>query len=61
MSLLVNCMRLQESTGKKYKGKLYPKWHIVIPNNDIERLGWSKGMELVGIIAENIYIIKPRR
>lgn len=54
-------MRLQKSTGKIYKGKIYHKWHIVIPNEDIERLGWSKGMELKGVVADNMYIIKPRR
>ena len=54
-------MKLQKSTGKIYKEKTYPKWHIVIPNKDIEQLGWYKGMELEGIIAENMYIIKPRR
>lgn len=53
-------MKLQKSIGKKYGGKKYHKWHIVIPNKDVERLGWPKGMELVGIIAEDMYILKPQ-
>lgn len=45
-------MLLQESKGKIYKGKVYPKWHIVIPNDDIKRLGWEKGMELEGTVIK---------
>lgn len=54
-------MKLQESKGKIYKGKVYPKWHIVIPNEDIERLGWEKGMELNGFVADGVYVVKPKK
>lgn len=53
-------MILQKQKGKIYKGKQYPKWVIVIPNEDIERLGWEKGMELKGFVADRVYILKSK-
>ena len=53
-------MKLQKGKGKIYKGKVYPKWHIVIPKNDIEALGWKEGVELKGIVADGMYILKPK-
>ena len=51
-------MILQKQKGKMYKGKQYPKWVIVIPKNDVEKMGWEEGMELEGIIANDMYILK---
>jgi hypothetical protein len=39
-------MRLQKHFSRKFKGKQYYKWVIVIPDEDIVELGWKEGEEL---------------
>jgi bifunctional DNA-binding transcriptional regulator/antitoxin component of YhaV-PrlF toxin-antitoxin module len=50
-------MKLQKHKAYKYKGETKYKYVIVIPNKDIEKLGWKEGDEVIGNIEKNNYII----
>ena len=41
-------MKLQRQKAREYKGKPIYKWVIVIPPEDIDKLGWKEGDELIG-------------
>jgi hypothetical protein len=52
-------MKLQKHKTWKYKGTEYAKNTIVIPNKQIEELGWNEGDELESIIrGEKLVIVK---
>ncbi|MFO8132497.1 MAG: hypothetical protein R6U10_00970 [Thermoplasmatota archaeon] len=53
-------MRLQRVKAREYKGEPIYKWQIVIPPKDIEKLGWTEGMELQGNVADELYLLKPK-
>lgn len=57
----MKCMQLQKQVSRKYKGKEYPKYAVVIPPKEIERLGWKDGEELEPEINNNRLIIKPKK
>ena len=46
-------MKLQKQKAREYKGKPIYKWVIVIPPEDIEKLGWKEGMELDGDVIKD--------
>ncbi len=46
-------MKLQKHKAYKYKGETKYKYVIVIPNEDIEKLGWREGEKLDGKITDN--------
>jgi bifunctional DNA-binding transcriptional regulator/antitoxin component of YhaV-PrlF toxin-antitoxin module len=46
-------MKLQRQKAYEYKGKTKYKWVIVIPSEDIEKLGWKEGMELEGVAEKD--------
>jgi len=46
-------MILQRAKAYKYKGKIKYKYTIVVPIEDIEKLGWDKGTKLKGEIIMN--------
>ncbi len=54
-------MQLQKQLSRKHKDKEYPKFTIVIPPKEIEKLGWTEGEELEPEIEDNILIIKPKK
>ena len=43
------------------KDKEYPKYTIVVPPKDIEKLGWTDGEDLKHEIKYNILIIKSKK
>lgn len=54
-------MQLQKQLSRKHKDKEYPKFTIVVPPKEIEKLGWKEGEELEPEIKDNILIIKSKR
>jgi hypothetical protein len=40
-------MKLKKTKSRTYKGKDYFRWTIQIPPDEISRLGWSQGEELM--------------
>ena len=51
-------MILQKNKAREYKGKTIYKFIIVVPPNDIEQLGWTKGQELKGErVSDKGYIL----
>ncbi len=62
MALVLLSMKLQRQQGRKYKGKTYDKWVVVIPKEDIEKLGWSEGEELEGKYIGGLgYFLVPKK
>ncbi len=53
-------MQLQKQVSRRYKGTDYPKYVIVIPPSEIEKLGWKDGEELEPEIDNSRLIIKPK-
>ena len=51
-------MHLQKQQSRIYKGKVYPKYLIVIPPKDIERLGWDEHDELESTIEDGRLVIE---
>jgi hypothetical protein len=39
-------VKLQKQLGRRYGGKDYAKWLVVIPPNLVDKLGWSEGEDL---------------
>jgi len=50
-------MQLQKQSSRIYKGKEYPKYLIVVPPKDVEKLGWTEKDELESIIEEGRLIV----
>lgn len=53
-------MKLQKRLGRKYNGKEYHKWVIVIPNEDIIDSGFKEGDDL-RVHSEDGKIILTKR
>jgi bifunctional DNA-binding transcriptional regulator/antitoxin component of YhaV-PrlF toxin-antitoxin module len=52
-------MKLQKQKAWTYKDTEYAKYSIVIPNKEIDKLGWKEGDELESIIkGEKLVIAK---
>jgi len=51
-------MKLQSQSSRKYKGKEYRKFWIVLPNKIIEKLGWKTGAELEAETEDNHLVVK---
>jgi bifunctional DNA-binding transcriptional regulator/antitoxin component of YhaV-PrlF toxin-antitoxin module len=39
-------VHLQKQLSRRYGGKDYAKWLVVIPPNVVDKLGWAEGEEL---------------
>lgn len=39
-------MKLQKQLSRRYGGKDYAKWLVVIPPNVVDKLGWNEGEDL---------------
>jgi len=50
-------MHLQKQQSWVYKGKEYPKYLIVIPPKNVEKLGWNEQDELNSVIDGDKLII----
>lgn len=51
-------MHLQKQLSRKYEGKEYAKWVIVIKPKTIEKLGWKDGEELEAEVKKGKLIIE---
>ena len=54
-------MKLQKQLSRVHKEKAYPKYAVVIPPKEIEKLGWKEGDELETMIENEELIIKPKK
>lgn len=54
-------MKLQKQLSRKYEGKEYTKWVVVIPPSKVEELNWEDGEELNAEVQENKLILKRAR
>jgi bifunctional DNA-binding transcriptional regulator/antitoxin component of YhaV-PrlF toxin-antitoxin module len=54
-------MKLQKQLSRVHKDKAYPKYTVVIPPREIEKLGWKEGEELETKIDDNGLTIKPKK
>lgn len=54
-------MKLQKQLSRKYGGKEYPKWVVVIPPETIDEAGWKDGDNLQVDIKGDKLILKRRR
>jgi bifunctional DNA-binding transcriptional regulator/antitoxin component of YhaV-PrlF toxin-antitoxin module len=43
---------------REYKGKTYPKYLIIIPPKNIEKLGWTEKDELLSSIEDGKIVIE---
>ena len=51
-------MRLQKQLSRKYEGKEYAKYVIVVKSKYIEKLGWKEGEELEAEVKDKKLIIE---
>lgn len=51
-------MKLQKQLSRKYKGKEYSKYVIVIKKELVEELGWKEGEELRGKVKGKKLVIE---
>jgi hypothetical protein len=54
-------MKLQKHGSRKVKGKEYFKWTVVIPNEQLEKLRWHEGEELVAETKGDQLILKKNK
>ncbi len=54
-------MKLQKQLSRKVNEKEYPKYTVVIPPKEIDKLGWKEGEELEPEIKDNKLILKPKK
>jgi hypothetical protein len=53
-------MKLQKRFNRKVAGKEYNKWVVIIPQDEIEKLGWQEGVELQPIIKDGKLVLIKR-
>jgi hypothetical protein len=53
-------MRLQKQKTREVKGKEYFRWTVVIPPDEVEKLGWEEGSELEPETRKDSLIIKKK-
>lgn len=51
-------MRLQKQKTREVNGKEYFRWTVVIPPDEVEKLGWEEGDELRPNRKGNKLVIK---
>jgi hypothetical protein len=54
-------MKLQKQLSRKFAGKEYPKWIIVIPPKKIKELNWKGGEELEAKIIRESLVLIPKK
>ena len=59
--LKIEYMRLIKQQGRKYQGKDYFKFIVVLPNKIIKLLGWKGGEELKVDLKDKKIIIEKER
>jgi bifunctional DNA-binding transcriptional regulator/antitoxin component of YhaV-PrlF toxin-antitoxin module len=54
-------MQLQKQLSRVHKDKTYPKYTIVVPPKEIEKLGWREGDELEPEIKDGELVIRLKK
>lgn len=54
-------MRLQKHFSRKFKGKDYSKWVVVVPPEKVKGLGWKEGEELESKVFHGGLILIPKK
>jgi antitoxin component of MazEF toxin-antitoxin module len=54
-------VKLQKHFSRKFKGKEYSKWVVVIPPEMIRKLAWKEGEELEPEIFHSRLILLPKK
>ncbi len=61
MFTLLHRVKLQKQLSRRVGNEEYAKWVVVIPPEQIEKLGWDEGVELESNPKNNNLILKPKR
>ncbi len=51
-------VKLQRRLGRKYQGKEYVKWIVVIPPKQVRELQWGEGETLEGVVKGQALILR---
>jgi antitoxin component of MazEF toxin-antitoxin module len=52
-------MKLQKQVSRKVKNKEYMKHVIVVPSDEVEKLGWKEDQELEYEVSQDTLVVKP--
>ncbi|NWG37851.1 AbrB/MazE/SpoVT family DNA-binding domain-containing protein [Nitrososphaera sp.] len=53
-------MKLQKRFNRKVGNKEYNKWVLVLPQDEVEKLGWKEGVELEPNIKDGKLVLTPK-
>lgn len=53
-------VKLQKRFAYKHKDKDYYKYVVTIPLENIEKMGWDTGAELIWSYSDNTLVLKPK-
>ncbi len=59
--MIVPRVKLQKQLSRRYGGKAYPKWVLVLAPRLVEELGWFEGEELEADIVGRNLQVRPKR
>jgi antitoxin component of MazEF toxin-antitoxin module len=54
-------MKLQKQVSRRVEDREYSKYVVVVPPDEVERLGWKEGQELEHEVKEQTLLIHPSR
>lgn len=54
-------MKLQKQVSRKVEDKEYSKYVVVVPPDEVDKLGWKEGQELEHEVREQNLILKPAK
>jgi hypothetical protein len=54
-------VKLQKQLSRRYGGKAYPKWVLVLPPKLVRELAWNEGTELEARVEGSSLRIRPQR
>ena len=55
-----NMVKLQKRFAYKYKDKDHYKYVVTVPTEDIAKMGWDSGSELIWSYSNNSLVLKPK-
>lgn len=54
-------MKLQKQLSRRFRGKEYPKWVIVLPPEVVNDLGWKEGQDLSAAVERGSLLLRAVR
>lgn len=54
-------MKLQKQLSRKVDGKVYDKWVVVLPPEDVKKIGWKAGQEIEASVKGDSVVLKPKK